>query len=45
VALVRGDEASPFLARVLAAYEHQTGLVPKGYVCRPSAGASVEERA
>ncbi len=43
MALVRGDEAAAFLARVLPDYERQTGLAPKGYVCRPSAGASVEQ--
>jgi galactokinase len=41
VALVRGGMAPPFLERVLADYEATTGLAPKGYVCRPSAGASV----
>jgi galactokinase len=43
VALVRAGRTEPFLARVLAAYEQATGLVPKGYVCQPSAGASVRE--
>jgi galactokinase len=43
VALVRAGRTEPFLARVLAAYEQATGLVPKGYVCPPSAGASVRE--
>jgi galactokinase len=41
VALVRAGQTEPFLGRVLADYEDATGLVPKGYVCRPSAGASV----
>jgi galactokinase len=41
VAVVRASQAEPFLARVLPAYESTTGLAPKGYVCRPSAGASV----
>jgi galactokinase len=43
VALVRAGKAGAFLTRVLAEYEEATGLVPKGYVCRPSAGASVAE--
>ena len=41
VALVRAGKAEPFLTRVLADYQDATGLAPKGYVCRPSAGASV----
>jgi galactokinase len=43
VALVRAGRGEPFLTRVLADYEQSTGLVPKGYICRPSAGASVRE--
>jgi galactokinase len=41
VALVRAGQTEPFLTRVLADYEAATGFVPRGYVCRPSAGASV----
>jgi galactokinase len=41
VALVRSGETEGFLSRVLAAFAQQTRLDPKGYVCRPSAGASV----
>ena len=40
VALVRAGQTEGFLTRVLADYEKATGLSPKGYVCRPSAGAS-----
>lgn len=43
IALVHAHDTEAFLARVLSVYERQTGLAPKGYVCRPSAGASVEE--
>jgi galactokinase len=45
VALVKAGQTEPFLASVLADYEQQTGKTPKGYVCRPSAGASVREPA
>jgi galactokinase len=41
VALARVGQTEHFLGRVLADYEDATGLVPRGYVCRPSAGASV----
>jgi galactokinase len=41
VALARVGQTEPFLGRVLADYQDATGLVPRGYVCRPSAGASV----
>ena len=41
VALVRAGQTEGFLTRVLAQYEKATGLAPRGYVCRPSAGASV----
>jgi galactokinase len=41
VALVRAAKTEPFLTRVLADYEDATRLAPKGYVCRPSAGASL----
>jgi len=30
---------------VLGAYEEETGVVPKGYLCRASAGASLERLA
>ncbi len=41
VALVRVGKTEAFLTRVLADYQDATGLAPKGYVCRPSAGASL----
>jgi galactokinase len=42
VALVKEAEGPAFLSRVLAEYERRTGVAPKGYLCRASAGASVE---
>jgi len=42
VALVRRADAEGFARTVAAAYEQQTGLPPRLYVCSATAGASVE---
>jgi galactokinase len=42
LALVRGGEAEGFAARVAAAYQDQTRLAPRAYVCSAAGGASLE---
>src|SRR5262249_23087736 len=42
VALVEAAEGPAFLSRALGDYERRTGVEPKGYLCRASAGASLE---
>jgi len=45
VTLVRADGVEAFMKAVAAGYHEKTGRTPAIYVCRPSAGATVEARA